>query len=120
MRSSSYSAALRSTRPLKCLPLSSRSLKDNFKVKGYDSTVGFVACAFSISRSFEVALLTVPSVASLTGCNEPMETESVLTTLLRKSGAVLFCKTNTSTAMMMGERYGSCLLLRFSAWRLTL
>jgi amidase len=62
--------------PLHGLPI---SLKDNFKIKGLDATVGFVAW-----------------------CNEPMEEDSVMTTLLRQAGAVLYCKTNVPTAMVSG------------------
>lgn len=60
--------------PLHGLPV---SLKDNFNIKGYDTTVGFVAW-----------------------CNEPQQHDSEMTTLMRESGAVLYCKTNVPTAMV--------------------
>jgi amidase len=56
------------------------SIKDLFNVKGYDSTLGFVAWA-----------------------NSPHDEESELVKLLRDLGAVLYCKTNIPTAMMMPE-----------------
>ncbi len=68
--------------PLAGLPV---SLKDNFKVSGYDTTVGFLAWA-----------------------NDPQpdpssEEESTLVHLLRAQGAVLYAKTNVPTAMMIAE-----------------
>ncbi len=60
--------------PLHGLPV---SLKDNFNVKGYDTTVGFIAW-----------------------CNEAAKIDSELTKLLREQGAVLYCKTNVPTAMV--------------------
>lgn len=53
------------------------SLKDNFNVKGLDTTVGFVAW-----------------------CNEPQKADSELVQLLREQGAILYCKTNVPTAMV--------------------
>jgi len=60
------------------------SLKDLFTVKGYDSTLGFVAFA-----------------------NSPHTTESELVKILRNLGAVLYCKTNIPTAMMMAETFNN-------------
>ncbi|KAL1745491.1 amidase signature domain-containing protein [Schizophyllum fasciatum] len=67
--------------PLHGLPV---SLKDCFKVKDLDTTVGYVAW-----------------------CNEPMEEESLLTSILRETGAVVYCKTNVPTAMMIAETYNN-------------
>ena len=61
--------------PLHGLPI---SLKDNFNVKGKDSTVGYT---------------------SLVG--KPVEYNSTLVDLLEKLGAVRYCKTNVPTAMMI-------------------
>lgn len=61
--------------PLHGLPI---SLKDNFNVKGKDSTVGFT---------------------SLVG--KPVEYNSTLVDILEKLGAVRYCKTNVPTAMMI-------------------
>ncbi|KAH7305859.1 amidase signature domain-containing protein [Stachybotrys elegans] len=63
--------------PLHGLPI---SLKDNFNLKGRDSTVGF---------------------ASLVG--EPSKIDSALPQLLEAAGAVVFVKTNVPTAMMIAE-----------------
>ncbi|WVR08198.1 hypothetical protein IAU60_005245 [Kwoniella sp. DSM 27419] len=62
------------------------SLKDNFYVEGVDTTVGFVGWA-----------------------NDPAtkEKESEMTKIMRETGAVLFCKTNVPTAMMMAETYNN-------------
>jgi amidase len=60
--------------PLHGLPI---SLKDTFKVKGYDSSVG---------------------VAGL--CFKPATTNSALVDLLLEQGAVLYCKTNVPQTMM--------------------
>ncbi|WWC65718.1 uncharacterized protein I303_108340 [Kwoniella dejecticola CBS 10117] len=69
--------------PLHGLPV---SLKDNFYIEGVDTTVGFVAWA-----------------------NDPAkkEKESEMTKIMRDCGAVLFCKTNVPTAMMMPESYNN-------------
>ncbi|KAF8306772.1 amidase [Clavulina sp. PMI_390] len=67
--------------PLHGLPV---SIKDNFKMKGLDSTVGFISWV-----------------------NEPATEESVLITMLRNSGAVLYCKTNIPTAMLIAESYNN-------------
>ncbi|UZJ53325.1 hypothetical protein CBS101457_002645 [Exobasidium rhododendri] len=56
------------------------SVKDCFNVVGQDSTLGFVTWA-----------------------NEPAEYDSLLVKLLRKAGAILYCKTNVPTAMMIAE-----------------
>lgn len=53
------------------------SLKDMFKVRGYDSSLGLAALSF-----------------------KPATENSVLVDLLLKSGAVLYCKTNVPQALM--------------------
>lgn len=63
--------------PLHGLPI---SLKDNFNIVGKDSTLGFSAWV-----------------------NDPATYDSILTTLLREAGAVLYVKTNVPTAMMIAE-----------------
>ncbi|KAL2833984.1 amidase signature domain-containing protein [Aspergillus pseudoustus] len=63
--------------PFHGLPI---SIKDNFNYKGFDSTVGF---------------------ASLV--NEPATYNSTLVDLLLSAGAILYCKTNVPTAMMIAE-----------------
>ena len=63
--------------PLHGLPI---SIKDNFKIRGHPSSVGFTARA-----------------------NEPMEEDSLLIDVLRKAGAVLYVKTNVPVAMQMAE-----------------
>jgi Asp-tRNA(Asn)/Glu-tRNA(Gln) amidotransferase A subunit family amidase len=60
--------------PLHGLPI---SLKDTFKVKGQDASIGFAAFAFN-----------------------PSTEESNLVTLLLKAGAVLYCKTNVPQSLM--------------------
>ncbi|KAK4686086.1 amidase, partial [Tremellales sp. Uapishka_1] len=62
------------------------SLKDNFNIKGVDTTVGYIAWA-----------------------NDPRTAadESEMTKVLRECGAVLFCKTNVPTAMMIAESYNN-------------
>ncbi|OCF37149.1 amidase [Kwoniella heveanensis BCC8398] len=69
--------------PLHGLPV---SLKDNFYVEGVDTTVGFVGWANDAA---------------------PKEKESEMTKIMRQCGAVLFCKTNVPTAMMMAETYNN-------------
>lgn len=64
--------------PLHGLPI---SLKDNFNVVGFDSTVGFT---------------------SLVG--KPATYNATLVDLLEKLGAVRYCKTNVPTAMMIVGR----------------
>jgi hypothetical protein len=54
------------------------SVKDNFKVKGYDATVGFPAWA-----------------------NQPMSDDSELIRILREAGAVLYCKTNSTFGLVL-------------------
>ena len=61
--------------PLHGLPI---SLKDNFNIKGKDSTVGFT---------------------SLVG--QPAEYNATLVDILERLGAVRYCKTNVPTAMMI-------------------
>lgn len=63
--------------PLHGLPI---SLKDNFNLKGVDSTVGFTAFV-----------------------NDPAQYDSVLAELLRQAGGVFYVKTNVPTAMMIAE-----------------
>ena len=60
--------------PLHGLPI---SLKDTFKIKGYDASVGVAAFCF-----------------------KPAETNSALVDLLLSLGAVLYCKTNIPLTMM--------------------
>lgn len=61
--------------PLHGLPI---SLKDNFNIKGKDSTVGFTSLV-----------------------NEPAEYNATLVDILESLGAVRYCKTNVPTAMMI-------------------
>lgn len=63
--------------PLHGLPI---SIKDNFNLVGYDSTVGFTSLV-----------------------NDPATYNSTLVDLLLGAGAVLYCKTNVPTAMMIAE-----------------
>lgn len=65
------------TGPLHGLPV---SLKDNFNVPGYPSSVGFTSWAL-----------------------DPMDKESTIVTTLKSLGAVPFVKTNVPTAMMIAE-----------------
>ncbi|TYJ57847.1 hypothetical protein B9479_001457 [Cryptococcus floricola] len=69
--------------PLHGLPV---SIKDNFYVEGVDTTVGFISWA-----------------------NDPAkkEQESEIIKVMRECGAVLFCKTNVPTAMMIAESYNN-------------
>lgn len=61
--------------PLHGLPI---SLKDNFNIKGKDSTVGFTSLV-----------------------NDPAQYNATLVDMLEKLGAVRYCKTNVPTAMMI-------------------
>lgn len=61
--------------PLHGLPI---SLKDNFNVKGRDSTVGFTSLV-----------------------NKPADHNATLVDILEDLGAVRYCKTNVPTAMMI-------------------
>ncbi|KAL4808606.1 amidase signature domain-containing protein [Aspergillus unguis] len=63
--------------PFHGLPI---SIKDNFNLIGYDSTVGFSSLV-----------------------NDPATYNSTLVDLLLGAGAVLYCKTNVPTAMMIAE-----------------
>ncbi|UPX13035.1 Amidase [Ascochyta rabiei] len=63
--------------PLHGLPI---SLKDNFNIKGKDSTVGFTSLV-----------------------NKPAEYNATLVDILAELGAVRYCKTNVPTAMMIAE-----------------
>lgn len=56
------------------------SLKDNFHVKGHDSTVGLVARA-----------------------HQPDQDDSTLVGILRRLGAVVYVKTNVPTAMLSAD-----------------
>ncbi|CAI7572649.1 unnamed protein product [Penicillium glandicola] len=56
------------------------SLKDNFNLIGYDSTIGFTSLV-----------------------NKPATYNSTVVDLLIETGAVLYCKTNVPTAMMISE-----------------
>lgn len=67
----------RSLRPLHGLPI---SLKDSFKIPGYDSVIGLTCFA-----------------------NKPDEVYSPLAQLLLDSGAVLYCKTNVPQTMMTAD-----------------
>ncbi len=68
--------------PLHGLPV---SLKDNFNIPGYPSSVGFTSWAL-----------------------EPMEQESTIVGILRELGAVAYVKTNVPTAMMIAETANNC------------
>lgn len=68
--------------PLHGLPL---SLKDNFNIKKYPSSVGF--CSWAL---------------------EPMKEESTIVSILRDLGAVAYVKTNVPTAMMIAESVNNC------------
>ncbi|SPO20568.1 probable AMD2 - amidase [Ustilago trichophora] len=72
-----YESSGKHAGPLAGLPI---SLKDNFNLTGKDSNLGFVAWI-----------------------NSPSDHDSMLVTLLREQGAVLYCKTATPTAMMIAE-----------------
>jgi Asp-tRNA(Asn)/Glu-tRNA(Gln) amidotransferase A subunit family amidase len=61
--------------PLHGLPI---SLKDNFNIKGKDSTVGFTSLV-----------------------NDPAKYNATLVDILETLGAVRYCKTNVPTAMMI-------------------
>ncbi|KAF1954682.1 acetamidase [Byssothecium circinans] len=60
--------------PLHGVPV---SLKDTFKIKGYDASIGLAALCF-----------------------KPAEENAVLVELLLKAGAVLYCKTNVPQTLM--------------------
>ncbi|CAK4017654.1 related to general amidase [Lecanosticta acicola] len=72
----------RVTGPLHGLPV---SLKDNFNIPGFPSSVGFCSWA-----------------------EEIMEEESTIVTTLRNLGAVAYVKTNVPTAMMIAETVNNC------------
>jgi amidase len=63
--------------PLHGLPI---SLKDQFNIKGLDSTIGYVSYA-----------------------EKPATSESTLVTVLLQAGAILYVKTNVPATLMMGE-----------------
>lgn len=66
--------------PLAGLPI---SIKDNFNIKGVDSTLGFVTWA-----------------------NDPQMSESLLIRILREQGVVLYCKTNVPVSEEAAVRSG--------------
>ncbi|GME64974.1 hypothetical protein BP5796_11335 [Neofusicoccum parvum] len=72
-----YSREGKTIGPLHGLPI---SLKDQFNLKGVDTTVGYVAWA-----------------------NKPAAQNSTLVDLLAKAGAIFFVKTNVPATLMMGE-----------------
>lgn len=74
--------------PLHGLPV---SLKDNFNIPGYPSSVGM--CHWAL---------------------EPMEQESTIVGILRELGAVAYVKTNVPTAMMVSLE--TCLCGCCCAW----
>ncbi|KAL5335172.1 amidase signature domain-containing protein [Aspergillus crustosus] len=76
-----YAASGTSRGPLHGLPV---SLKDCFHVEGTDAAIGYTAFANSPT--------------------EPGE-ESEITNIMRESGAILFCKTNVPSGMMLGETF---------------
>lgn len=63
--------------PLAGIPV---SLKDCFNIEGHDSTLGFVAWL-----------------------DQPATYDSLLVKILQEAGAILYCKTNVPTAMMIAE-----------------
>lgn len=85
-----YASSGKPAGPLHGLPI---SLKDNFNVAGVDTTVGFIAWA-----------------------NNPATFDSELTKLLREQGAIIFCKTNVPTAMMIAESYNNVWGYTASPW----
>ncbi|EMC97189.1 hypothetical protein BAUCODRAFT_32930 [Baudoinia panamericana UAMH 10762] len=68
--------------PLHGLPV---SIKDNFNIPDYPSSVGF--CSWAL---------------------EPMREESTIVKILRELGAIPFVKTNVPTAMMIAESVNNC------------
>ncbi|EME42792.1 hypothetical protein DOTSEDRAFT_173217 [Dothistroma septosporum NZE10] len=70
------------TGPLHGLPV---SLKDNFNIPGYPSSVGFCSWA-----------------------SDPMKEESTIVGVLKDLGAVPYVKTNVPTAMMIAETVNNC------------
>ena len=77
-----YARTGKVTGPLHGLPV---SLKDNFNIPGFPSSVGF--CSWAL---------------------EPVQQESTVVTMLRELGAVPYVKTNVPTAMMIGESVNNC------------
>ncbi|KIM93804.1 hypothetical protein OIDMADRAFT_137066 [Oidiodendron maius Zn] len=67
----------RPLRPLHGLPI---SLKDSFKLAGKDATIGLVCFV-----------------------NKPAENDSALVALLKRLGAILYCKTNVPQTMMTAD-----------------
>ncbi|KAF4454957.1 hypothetical protein F53441_2614 [Fusarium austroafricanum] len=73
-----YHARTRKTKgPFHGIPI---SLKDQFNVKGYDTTLGYTSRAF-----------------------KPASDDAVLTKILKHLGAVVFCKTNLPQSIMWAE-----------------
>ncbi|KAI9741290.1 MAG: putative amidase [Cirrosporium novae-zelandiae] len=72
-----YEKESRTIGPLHGLPI---SFKDQFQLKGVDSTIGYIAYA-----------------------NKPASEDSTLVSLLRSAGAVPYIKTNVPATLMMGE-----------------
>ncbi|KAL3457759.1 amidase signature domain-containing protein [Aspergillus heterothallicus] len=73
----SFRSTGETTGPLHGLPV---SLKDNLNVTGHDSTIGFTSLV-----------------------NKPATANSVIVDMLLEAGAILYCKTNVPTAMMISE-----------------
>jgi amidase len=65
--------------PLHGVPV---SIKDNFAVKGFDSSVGFLSPPFT---------------------NAPQTVDSTVVSILRNAGALILCKTNIPQLMMSLE-----------------
>ena len=72
-----YARTGKTVGPLHGLPI---SLKDQFRIEGVDTSLGYV---------------------SWLGKPETQETESQLVSDLRKLGAVFYCKTNVPTSLMV-------------------
>jgi amidase len=70
------------TGPLHGLPI---SLKDNFDIEGYTSSVGFCSWA-----------------------QEPRKSTSTIVKVLKNLGAIAYVKTNVPTAMMIAESVNNC------------
>lgn len=74
------------------------SLKDQFNVKGHDTTLGYTGKSF-----------------------KPASEDAVLVNILKKLGAVVICKTNLPQSIMVSEcdRMAMVILIGFSGLRLT-
>lgn len=88
--------------------------------QGHDSTVGFVAWgmhAFRYVPAFEFVLIVkaandpASAESDCQPCMRPLVNGSkfafAVITTLRRLGAVLYCKTNVPTAMMIAESYNN-------------